>query len=54
MLLDGNNTLLVSFGSQDKDGYIMKLDLAGLLQTMAVVNDCVHPVEQTRSVRRRK
>lgn len=40
VLLDGNNTLLVSYGSQDKDGYITEMDLSGLLQTLEVVNEC--------------
>lgn len=40
VLLDGNNTLLVSYGSQDKDGYISEMDLSGLLQSMEIVSEC--------------
>jgi hypothetical protein len=37
VLVDGNNTLLVSFGSQDKDGYVMTVDLQGLLDSLTIV-----------------
>lgn len=38
----GNNTLLVSFGHQDKDGYVMEMDIDGLLVTMEVVHECTN------------
>lgn len=40
VLLEDQETLLVSFGSQDKDGYVLKMSLTGLLASMTEVQDC--------------